>query len=147
MATESQILANLLETKSFMSRVNLPARRSPSGEAGCKSVSKQHNWPNLPRQPKPPEQKNNRHNLRGKKPKLLMAKQLTKIHPLQFSQFGVQFSAYSIAQTTISRVIRYQFKQIGAISGQNLLCLRPASARRRGETGGRNGEPSRRIRG
>jgi len=50
-----------------------------------------------------------------------MTKQLTKIHPLQFSQFGVQFSVNSIAQTTIWRAIRYQFKQIGAVSGQDLI--------------------------
>jgi hypothetical protein len=128
MAAQAQINANCLNMQFFMSRVNLPALRSPElgavqGEAGCKSVSKQHNWPNLPRQPNPPEQKNNRHNLRGKKPELLMVKQLTKNHHRQSSQFGLQFSANSRARTLLSRYFESnsrQFETIGANSRQNL---------------------------
>jgi hypothetical protein len=65
--------------------------------------------PNLPRQPIPPEQKNNRTHLRGKNTELLMAKQLTKIHPRQFSRFGIQFSPireHKRCFRAISRAIR-----------------------------------------
>jgi hypothetical protein len=114
MAAQAQINANCLNMQFFMSRVNLPALRSPElgavqGEAGCKSVSKQYNMPILPRQPKPPGQKNNRHNLKGKKPELLMAKQVTKNEPIQINQFGLQFSPireYKRCFQAISRAIR-----------------------------------------
>jgi len=119
MATKAQINANCLNMQFFMSSVNLPAlrlvRRSASevgssqGEAGCQSMSKQHNRPILPRLPNPPEQKNNRTHLRDKNPELLMAKQLTKIYPRQFSRFGVQFSPireHKRCFQAISRAIR-----------------------------------------
>jgi hypothetical protein len=109
MSAQAQINANCLNMQFFMSRVNQPALRSSPSEAGCQSVSKQHNWPNLPRQPKPPEQKNNRTHLRGKNAELLMAKQLTKNNPYQFGQFGLQFSPireHKRCFRAISRAIR-----------------------------------------
>jgi hypothetical protein len=65
--------------------------------------------------PNPPEQKNNRSNLRGKNTELLMAKQLTKNEPSQFSRFGLQFSPireHKRLFKAISRAIRDNSRQL-----------------------------------
>ena len=51
MVIKSEIFNNHTNTKSFINSVNLPARRSPSGEAGCKSVSKKLSPLTLPKPP------------------------------------------------------------------------------------------------
>jgi hypothetical protein len=95
--------------------------------------------PILPRQPKPPGQKNNRTHLRGKKPELLMAKQLTKNHPCQFSRFGVQFSPIRELKRlfrAISRAIRDNSRQLALIRDKTFCGFRfrvtglPSEARR-----------------
>jgi hypothetical protein len=95
--------------------------------------------PILPALPIPPEQKNNRHNLRGKNTELLMTKQVTKNEPRQFSQFGLQFSPireHKRLFRAISRAIRDNSRQLALFRDKTFCGFRfratglPSEARR-----------------